>query len=140
MKDVSEVVYTSDSGALLPERQWYERLVVTKGRVTLTRTGRTAATLVNAGTWELAVAERAVAALFGQLAAVDCAKIKRVEAADAPDGGGVESYAVAYARGKTCALLYDPGTTYTGGAAIVAPISAFIRGLAFPPAAASRYR
>lgn len=140
MKDVSEVVYTSDSGALLPERQWHERIVITRGRVTLTRNGRTADTLVNAGTWELAVAERAVAALFGQLAAVDCAKIKRVEAADAPDGGGVESYAVAYARGKTCALLYDPGTTYTGGAAIVAPIAAFIRGLALPAAAANRYR
>ncbi len=56
------------------------------------------------------------------------------------DGGGVESYAVVYARGKTCALLYDPGTTYTGGAAIVELVSTFIQGLVFPPAAASRYR
>ena len=140
MRNVTEVVYTSDSGALLPERQWHERIVITRAKATLTRNGKMAATLINAGTWELTVDERAVAALFEQLAAVDCAKIKRVEAADAPDGGGAESYAVAYARGKTCLLLCDPGTTYTGGAAIVAPVSAFIQGLALPAAAASRYR
>jgi hypothetical protein len=97
-------------------------------------------TAVNAGTWETAVDAEATRALFAQLAAVDCTAIRRVEPDDPPDGGGAESFEIVYANGKKCVLTYDPGVTYTDGALIVAPIRAFVRGLALPAGAAPRYK
>jgi hypothetical protein len=70
---------------------------------------------------------------------VDCATVKRVEPDDQPDGGGTESYTIAYARGKECSLVYDPGTTYTNGELLVQPIVLFIQSLALPFDAADRY-
>ncbi len=140
MKDVSEVVYTSDAGAILPELQWHEQVTITRQAITLTRNSRAAETQVNAGRWSLAADARAVDALFQQLAAVDCAKLARVEPADPPDGGHTERYTVVYGRGKRCELVYDPGTTYTGGEAVVAPVTAFLCGLALPAGAGGRHK
>ena len=115
MKDIAKVSYTSDAGTILPELQWHEQIVITKNKVSLARNGRTADTQINAGSWEIPVDAQKIAALFEQLATVDCATINRVEPDDVPDGGGTESYTIAYARGKECSLVYDPGTTYTNG-------------------------
>ena len=79
-----------------------------------------------------------MASLFDQLGAVDCARLKRIEPDDPPDGGGVESFEIVYANGKKCILTYDAGVTYTDGALIVAPIRAFVRGLTLPADAAPR--
>jgi hypothetical protein len=139
MNDISQVTTTSDSGTILPELQWHEQIVITKDKVTLIRKGRTADTQVNAGTWEFAVDAQKAAALFAQLKAVDCARIKRIEPDDVPDGGGAESYTVVYGGKKQCSLVYDPGVTYTGGELIVKPVKAFMQGLTLPADAASRY-
>jgi hypothetical protein len=135
---ISQVTYTADSGPILPELQWHERITITGDGVTLARNGKVKDTQVNAGTWELAVDAQAVAALFAQLETVDCAAVKRVEPDDPPDGGGAESYEIVYASGATCTLAYDPGVTYTGGESIVAPVRAFVRAQALPPEAASK--
>lgn len=140
MRDISEVIYTSDAGTILPERQWHERIVIRREQVTLARNGRVAGTQVNVGRWSFAADGRAVDALFKQLETVDCAGMKRIEPADPPDGGGTESYTIVYGRGKQCVLTYDPGVTYAGGEAIVGPVKAFIRGLALPASAGNRYR
>lgn len=107
--------------------------------MSLTRSGRVANTEVNAGSWDFAADERTVQALFEQLATIDCAAIKRVAPDDVPDGGGTESYTIAYARGKACSLAHDPGTTYTNGELLVKPIKLFIQSLILPTDAASRY-
>jgi hypothetical protein len=86
------------------------------------------------------MAQKKIATLFEQLAAVDCATIKRVVPDDVPDGGGTESYTIAYTRGKACSLVYDPGTTYTNGDLLVKPIDLFIQSLTLPADAASRYQ
>lgn len=140
MRDVTEVIYTSGAGTILPELQWHEQISITRQAVTLTRNGRVAESRVNAGRWAFAADARAVDALFKQLAVVDCARLKRVEPADPPDGGDTVRYTVVYGRGKRCELVYDPGTTYTGGEAVVAPVAAFIRGLALPAGAGNRYK
>ena len=140
MKDIAKVSYTSDAGTILPELQWHEQIVITKNKVSLARNGRTADTRINAGSWEIPVDAQKIAALFEQLAKVDCATIKRVEPDDAPDGGGAESYTIAYARGKECSLMYDPGTTYTNADLLVKPINLFIQSLTLPADAASRYQ
>ena len=79
-------------------------------------------------------------ALFAQLGAVDCARLKQIEPDDPPDGGGAESFEIVYANGSKCVLTYDAGVTYTDGARIVAPIQAFVLGLALPADAAPRYK
>ncbi len=136
MPKISQVIYTAGSGTILPKLQWSERFTITGDSVSLTRTGKVNDTAVNAGTWEFAADAQAVAALFAQLAAVDCARLKRIEPDDPPDGGGAESFEIAYANGKKCVLTYDAGVTYTGGELIVAPIRAFARALTLPADAA----
>jgi hypothetical protein len=140
MNDISSVSYTSDAGAILPELQWHEQIVVTKSQVSLTRNGKGTKTKINAGRWAIAADEQKVMALFRQLEAVDCAAIRRIEPDDPPDGGGTEVYTIVYGVNKKFSLLYTPGTTYTGGELLVKPIRTFMQTLNLPTAAASRYR
>ena len=140
MNDITQVSYTSDAGTILPELQWHEQIVITKSKVSLTRNGRVADTQINAGSWEIPVDAERVQTLFEQLATVDRSTVKRVAPDDVPDGGGTESYTIAYARGKACSLVYDPGTTYTNGELLVKPIKLFIQSLTLPADAAGRYQ
>ena len=140
MNDIAQVSYTSDAGTILPELQWHEQIVITRSKVSLTRNGRVADTQINAGSWEIPVDAQKIAALFEQLATVDCSTIKRVAPDDVPDGGGTETYAIVNARGKGCSLVYDPGTTYTNGELLVKPIAVFLQSLTPPAEAASRYQ
>jgi hypothetical protein len=139
MTDISQIVYTSDAGTILPELQWHEQIVIAQDKVCLTRNGRAENTKVNAGTWEIAVDEQEVAELFRQLEAVDRSAIQQIKPEDAPVGGDTESYTITYAGGKTFSWVYDPGPTYTSGELIVQPVQAFIQSLDLPADAASRY-
>jgi len=140
MNDVRQVSYTSDAGSILPELQWHEEIIITKDNISLIRNGRTPDTEINEGTWELAVDEQEVAALFEQLEAIDRSTIKRIEPDSPLDGGNIESYTVVYAGERTFSLMYDPGTTYTDGKLIVDPIEAFLQNLSLPVEAAARYK
>lgn len=137
--ELTRIVYTSAAGTILPELQWSEEFAITPGQVTLTRSGRTADTQVNAGSWDIAVAQQAAADLFAALGGVNCAALRRVEPQDAPDGGGTESYTLGYAGGRECVLQFDPGVTYPGSEEITAPVQAFLLQLKLP-AEAARYR
>lgn len=139
MSGISQISMTSDAGSILPELQWHEQITITKDGVSLVRNGRTPDTEINEGSWDLPVDAQAVSALFGQLEAVDCTTIERIEPDDPLDGGDTESYTIVYGRGKEFYLRYDPGVTYTDGALLVEPIEAFIKSLDLPVEAASRY-
>jgi uncharacterized protein YceK len=140
MNDISQVTYTSESGTILPELQWYEQIVITGSKVTLTRNGKAADTEVNAGTWEFAVDEQKVTALFEQLEIIDCSSIREVKPDEPTEGGGTETYSIVYAGDKTFSLRYGQGTTYTDGVLIAEPIDAFIESLTLPAEAANRYK
>jgi len=140
MEDISQVSYTSESGTIPPELQWYAQIVITRNKVTLTRNGKTADTEVNEGTWEFAVDEQKVTAFFEQLEAIDCSSIEKVEPDEPTVGGGTETYSVVYAGDETFYLRYGQGTTYTDGMLIVKPIDAFIESLALPAGAANQYK
>lgn len=140
MRDITQIVYTSGAGPILPELQWYERITITASSISLARNGRISATHVNVGTWTWPADTAAVQALFARLAALDPAAIVREEPDEPPDGGGTESYCIAYGQGKEWTLAYDPGVDYSGGDLVVGPIWAFIRALRMPAEAASRYR
>jgi hypothetical protein len=136
---IVEIRYTSSAGAILPELQWHEEIVITRGGVSLKRNGRAPDSEVNEGTWDIAVDAQQVSALLEQLQAVDCSTIERVEPEDAPDGGGEESYTIVYASGIKCTLWYNAGVTYTNGERIVEPVQTFLQSLAYPVEAKSRY-
>lgn len=140
MNNITQISYTSDSGPVLPELQWYEQIVITKNQVSLTRNGKVENSEINAGSWNFAVDEQKVTALFEQLEGVDCSTIKRVEPDVSPDGGHTESYTIVYSNNETCSLIYDPGTTYTNGNLLVSPIKIFMHNISFPAEASSRYQ
>jgi hypothetical protein len=139
LQDISRISYTSDSGTILPELQWHEEIVITRGQVSLSRNGRTPDTQINAGSWEFPVDEAKVAALFDQLKTVDVSAIRRIEPEVQPDGGDSESFTILYARNKKLVLDYGQGATYTNDAFVVESIRAFLRSLTLPPQAAARY-
>jgi hypothetical protein len=140
MKEVSEVSYSEESGTIPPDLQLYEKIVITRNRVTLTRNGRTADTEVNEGAWDLEVDEQEIATFFERLEAIDCSSIKRVEPDALEIGGGTESYHIVYAGDKTFYLGYGGGVTYTDGRLIAEPIDTFIKSLSLPAGAASQYK
>ena len=133
MAKLSYVIYTCDSGSILPELQRHDEITIRRGQVELRRSGKTPDTRVRAGRWQLAADQAALRALFAQLESVDCSKLRRVEPLDAPDGGHTTSCTLVYAGGKTCELVYTPGVTYTGSEAVTGPVEAFLRGLKLPP-------
>lgn len=132
MPRLSHVIYATDSGPILPELQRHVEVVIRRHGVSLRRAGKSRQTQVVAGSWELAPDSAAVDALFASLEAVDCAKIRRVEPPDPPDGGYTTSITLVFANRKTCALVFNPGVTYTGGQAVTVPLAAFLRGLSLP--------
>lgn len=140
MNNITQISYSSDAGAILPELQWHEETIITKDNVTLTRNGRTNDTEINEGIWEFAVDEQKVTALFAQLETIDVSAIKRIEPEDPVDGGEFASYTIVYGNDKTFSLSYDPGTTYTDDALIVNPIEDFVQHLNLPIEAISRYK
>lgn len=136
--EIARVRFSADSGPLPPEYQYFEEIVITRGAAALTRGGKAADTLVNAGSWQIALDEPGASGLFETLAALDCAGLKREEAPDAPDGAGTLVYAIEYAGGGVCELYFDPGASYPGSETLVQAVDAFIAGLAFPPEALPR--
>ncbi len=139
MDDISGIMYTIDSGTILPELQWHEAITITKQGATLIRNGKVDETQVNTGTWVILVDEQEVEALFQQLETVDCATIQRVEPEDAPEGGETETYTVTYGNGKSCSLVFDPGASYADSESLVEPIEAFVQSLEIPDEARNRY-
>jgi hypothetical protein len=140
MNDITQIIYTSDSGTILPELQWHEVVVITKDEVSLARNGRVENSEINSGVWKFPVDEQRTAALFAQLRSVDCSKIKKVEPDIIPDGGGTESFTIVYTDNQKCSLIYDPGIIYTNGQLIKKPIEEFIQNLAFPSGVENRYK
>lgn len=133
MNDIAEFIYTSQSGSILPELQWYEQIVITRSGAVLTRNGRTSESLVNAGQWEFALPQERLDAFFAQLSAIDTSNIRRIEPDDLPDGGGTEGFTIVYANGQRLELRFDPGVTYSGGGEAIASLGRkFIRNLVLP--------
>lgn len=139
VQTINLVQYSSDSGPILPERQWHEEITITNNAVVLKRSGKVAETKVNAGSWEIPVDMDTVAEFFQELEAVDWSSLKRIEPDDTPDGGGVISYEFVFSNGKSLSLYYDPGTTYENDSRMRKLVDEFILQLEIPFGAKSRY-
>ena len=140
MKSIRQVVYSTDSGSILPEMQWHEEITITTNTVLLKRNGKVPETQVNTGSWEIPVDKDKAEELFEQLEAVDWSIIKRIEPEDAPDGGGSERFTITFAGGETYSLEYIGGSAYTNGEWITGPIRDFLEEIAYPAEWAVRYK
>ena len=132
MKEIKQIIYTSDSGTILPELQWHEEYVIDQDSVTFKRSGRTENTTVNAGEWEIKVDSEDLIGLFDQLEILKYEEIKKIEPQDIPDGGGSESVQIVFSNGKSFRMDLTPGVTYSNGNLIMDPIQSFIAQLEFP--------
>lgn len=136
---IQSLIYTTDAGTILPELQWHEEIVIETGRVSLRRNGRTSDSRVNSGSWTIPLPAETVSDFLTQLSGIDCASFRRQEPQEAPDGGGRESITIVYDDGNRCAMLLDPGVTYSGAQSLVAAVRTFIARLPLP-AEAVRYK
>ncbi len=129
---IVSVNYSADSGSVQPEMQWHEEILITREKAVLSRNGKTADTIVNAGSWDGRVDTQKSAEYFELLDSTHCSTIQRLEPEDIPEGGGSSSYTLTYTDGSTCVLQFDSGVTYPGSAAITGPIDELIRLVDFP--------
>lgn len=140
MQKISEISYVAESGTILPELQWHEEYLITPSGIIFIRSGNAEGTEVNTGQWPIVSDETKLASLFDTLNMVDYAAITRIEPADIPDGGGTESYTIAFSDEKEYSFYFTPGVEYQNGEWIVDPIQVFIKGLDMPTNAENRYR
>ena len=127
MREINHISYQLISGSILPELRQSEQYLITHEGVTLTRAGLAPGTQMQEGTWEYSADPHALQDLFDQISGVDCAKLKRVEPADAPDGGTTEVIQLVYADGSKCELLLNPGVTYTHSEDLLSAVREFMR-------------
>ena len=139
MKAIREIRYLNSSGSILPEMQWSEEYSLTEAEVALVRKGKIENSQVNAGSWTLSPDRQSLQELFAVLQNLDCAKVKRIDPADPPDGGGSEEFTIIYESGGTCNMRFDPGVSYENGDEYAAMIRRFFSEIELPDGAGDRY-
>jgi hypothetical protein len=132
MRQIIQVSYSTATGSVLPEHQYFEEIIIKNDGVTFTRSSKSINTIVNTGTWIVPVSIEKINALFNDLKYAKCSDLIRNEPKDAPDGGSTEAYTVTYKNDKTCQIYLSPGTYYDNGDAFITPIQSFITDLVLP--------
>ena len=132
-KEVTQIIYTVDSGAILPELQAHEVYTVTPGTVTLNRKGINTNTQVFEGEWTFAADEGLLKELFTIADNRQCSEYKRVEPADAPDGGETITITLTYADESECALTMNPGVSYEGAEELLSKLREVLTNLKTRP-------
>ncbi|HNR01503.1 MAG TPA: hypothetical protein PKK59_03120 [Anaerolineaceae bacterium] len=133
-KDIAQILYTIDSGSVLPELQAHEVYTITPGTVQLTRTGKNSNTQVFEGEWTFTTAEGLLKELFTIAESQDCSTYKRVEPGESPDGGDTITVALIYSDESECVLTYNPGVTYNGAEELMTKIREVLDNLKTMPA------
>jgi len=113
-KGVDRIIYTVDSGAILPELQLHEVYTITRTGVDLVRSGKSSDTHVYEGEWAYTADEGLLTKLFTIAEGGDCTAYKRVEPEEPLDGGETVTIQLVYTDDSDCTLTYDPGTIYEG--------------------------
>ena len=132
MKEIKQIIYTSNSGTILPELQWHEEYTIDQDSVTFRRSGKMENTTVNAGEWQIDVDPDDLSVLFDQLELLKYQEITKIEPQDIPDGGGSESVQIVFSNGNSFRMDLTPGVTYSNGDLIMVPLQSFISELDIP--------
>ena len=132
MKELTEIVYITESGPILPELRMHEEYRIQTDGVTLIRSGAGEGSQVNSGEWAIDADMAAIEALFESLNKVDPNKVIRVDSEEETDGGSRKIFALNYADGSSFSLDYFGDVTYENAEAIIEPILLFIKSLEMP--------
>jgi hypothetical protein len=138
LQDVDRIIFTVDSGPILPELQAHEVYTITPSNITLKRTGVYSNTEVFEGEWAFSGDEALLQELFTIAKRKDCSAYMRVEPEDAPDGGHTIRLTVVYADESECTLIYDPGVTYKGADELFGKLKEVLNNLKSHPSMAPK--
>jgi hypothetical protein len=136
---VTEISYRETSGPLSPDSAWDEEHAVSPVGTTFVRTGDSALTTVNTGTWRINSDGVNEAKLFSDLSGTDVYSVKK-NGRGATIGAGIREYTVRYDNGDIRSVVLGDGSTYNDPGLITTPINDYIATLVLPAAAQSRYR
>lgn len=131
--NVTLIVFTVDSGAILPEMQTHEVYTITRQEVQLERTGKTENTEIHEGQWTFEADEALLSAVFSTAESHECKAFKRVEPEDPPDGAGTTTLTLIYSDGTQCELLYDAGVYYEGAEELLLKVKELLSNLSTTP-------
>lgn len=112
--EISQLVWSSDPVSTLPEMQMHEEYTITRESIKLVKTSLSPETKMFEGEWSFQPDEKLLNELFELAESKKCAKYKRVEFADVPDGGFTSTLILVSSEGGKCELYFPPGITYKG--------------------------
>jgi hypothetical protein len=130
---LSHILYSVDSGPVLPELQMHEEYTITREGVKLVRIGRYTETQVYEGEWMFTVDESLLTDLFAITESEVCTAYRRIEPREPLDGGETATIELIYSDGSECSLIYDPGTIYEGAEALLQQIRKVLESLKVSP-------
>lgn len=130
--EISQIIYTVDSGPVLPELQMYEEYTITPDGVKLARNGKTSSTKVYEGEWNFLSDEKYLSELFELAGSKNCGQFERIDPAIVPDGGEIITIILVALDGEKCELVYDPGTTYKNADDLLQKIEQVLDNLKVP--------
>ncbi len=131
--NVSMIVFTVDSGPVLPEMQTHEVFTITRQGVQLERTGKTENTEIHEGNWTFEADETLLSAVFAAAESQNCEAFTRVEPEEPPDGAGTTTLTLVYSDGTQCELFYDAGVNYEGAEELLLNVKELLNNLSTPP-------
>ncbi len=132
VKELTQIVYITESGPILPELRMHEEYRIQTDGVLFIRSGAGEGSQVNSGEWVIDTDAAAIEALFESLNKVDPDKAIRVDSEEAADGAGRKIIALNYADGSSFSLDYTGDVTYENTEVISEPILLFIKSLDLP--------
>lgn len=138
--NVADVTYRETSGAVSPDYAWDEKYTVSPDGLIFVRTGFSALTTVNTGTWMINSYGTNEAKLFSDLSSADVYGVVKTGQGSAPVGGGIKDYSIRYDNGDTREVIIGDGSIYSNADLITTPIDNYISNVILPAGASNRYK
>ena len=133
--EITEIVYSVESGPILPELQMIEEYTITRDGVRLARSGKYEYTKVFEGEWVFTADQVLLSDLFTIAEKKNCSDFQRMEPEVSPDGGQTITVKLVYTDGNQCELRYDPGVIYKGAEEILNALQQIVQNLGVAPGA-----
>lgn len=140
LPNVTEVTYRETSGAVSPDNAWSEAYVVSPAGLTFVRTGYSALTTVNTGTWTINSFGINETKLFNDLSGDAVYGVEKTGQGTPPIGGGIKDYTIHYDNGGTKEVIIGDGSIYNNAGLIATPINNYIANITLPAGASKKYK
>jgi hypothetical protein len=138
--NVAAITYRETSGPISADTAWDELYTVSTTDLTFVRTGYSALTTINTGTWTINTYGPNEAKLFSDLSSIDVYNVKKTGQDSLPVGAGIKDYTIRYTNGEIREVIVGDGSTYNNVELITTPINNYIADINLPVDASQRYR